>query len=402
MRSTAAVNQCGIIRKLTIAGAAQGPLSGTTFVAKDLFDVEGYVTGCGNPDWQRTHEPATQTAPALTKMLSAGCTLLGKTNMDELAYGMDGVNVHYGTPLNSQFIDREPGGSSSGSASAVAGEVVDFALGSDTAGSVRVPACYCGVFGFRPTHGRVPIEGVVPLAPSLDTVGWFARTASGLKTCGSVLLEQATADSGFCTGVGTILLAQDAFDACSDDIKPALSGALRALDQCGYKILEISLSSMGWENYVTAFRLVQGFECWQAHGQWITEVKPNFADAVRKRFELASTVTEEQFEEASQFRQQMREQFGKLLCAPRTLLCLPTAPALPPLLIATADEIERNRASTMKMSVIAPLLGMPQVSVPVKLTETTFTGMSFMAAAAGDEMLLDWAVELSKLKRFAR
>lgn len=402
MQGAAAVSQYGIIRELTISGAEQGPLAGTTFVAKDLFDVEGYVTGCGNPDWQRTHEPAAQTAPALVKMLDAGCTLRGKTNMDELAYGMDGVNIHYGTPLNSQFPDREPGGSSSGSASAVAGEVVDFALGSDTAGSVRVPACYCGVFGFRPTHGRVPISGVVPLAPSLDTVGWFSRTGAGLKACGSVLLDRFNANSGFKTGVGTILLAQDAFDACSEEIKAALTGALRTLDQSGFKILEISLGSMGWEDYVTTFRRVQGFECWQAHGQWIAAVKPHFGEAVKKRFEVASTVTDEQFAEASAFRKQMQEQFAKLLSAPRTLLCLPTAPGLPPLLTAGPDEVDRNRVNTMKMSVIAPLLGTPQVAVPVKLTETTFTGMSFIAAAEGDEMLLDCALELSKLKRFSR
>lgn len=402
MPGTTTADQFGVIRELTISGAEQGPLAGTSFVAKDLFDVEGYVTGCGNPDWERTHEPASQTAPALDRMLAAGCTLRGKTNMDELAYGMDGINVHYGTPLNAQFPDREPGGSSSGSASAVAGGVVDYALGSDTAGSVRVPACYCGIFGFRPTHGRVPIAGVVPLAPSLDTVGWFSRTASGLKECGSVLLGQSFVDSGFRSGVGTILLAQDAFDACSEEIKPALTGALRALDQCGYKVLEISFAALGWDNFVNTFRRVQGFECWQVHGQWITDAKPQFGDAVRKRFEIASSVTEEQFAEASAFRMQMQEQFGKLLNAPRTMLCLPTVPALPPLLGATAEEIDQNRINTMKMSVLAPLLGTPQVAVPVKLSETTFTGLSFMAAAGGDEMLLDCAVETAKLKRFAR
>ena len=133
-------------------GASEGPLFGLTFAAKDILDVAGHVTGGGNPDWKATHEAATRTAWAVQELVDAGASMVGKTISDELTRGIFGENVHYGTPINSRAPDRVPGGSSSGSVSAVAGGLVDFALGSDTGGSVRIPASFCGVFGLRPTH----------------------------------------------------------------------------------------------------------------------------------------------------------------------------------------------------------------------------------------------------------
>src|SRR5262245_20127130 len=161
-----------------LAGTTTGPLAGLTFAAKDLFDIAGSRVCAGNPDWLRTHAPAEKTAPAVQILLGAGATLVGKTLTDELAFSMSGENIHYGTPLNPAAPDRIPGGSSSGSASATASKLVDFALGTDTSGSIRVPASYCGLFSMRPTHGRISCQGVVPLAPSFDTIGWFARDAA--------------------------------------------------------------------------------------------------------------------------------------------------------------------------------------------------------------------------------
>src|SRR3546814_654433 len=175
--------------EVRIDGAADGPLAGVTFAAKDIFDTAGHVTGCGNPDWLRTHSPAVETAPVVHTLLEAGATLVGKTLTDEIAYSLNGENVHYGTPINVNAPGRIPGGSSNGSAAAVAGGLVDFALGSDTGGSVRVPASYCGIYGLRPTHDRISLDGVMPLAPSFDTVGWFAREADLIARVGQVLLD---------------------------------------------------------------------------------------------------------------------------------------------------------------------------------------------------------------------
>src|SRR5271166_643281 len=172
----------------TLRGAPAGPLAGLKFAAKDLFDIAGHVTGAGNPDWLALHPPAGRTAPVVQALVDAGADMVGKTHTDELSRGIFGENAHYGTPINPRAPGRVPGGSSSGSAAAVAGGLVDFALGTDTGGSVRIPASFCGIFGIRPTHGRLSLEGVVGQAPSFDTVGWFAREAEILARVGEVLL----------------------------------------------------------------------------------------------------------------------------------------------------------------------------------------------------------------------
>ena len=158
-----------------LPGALTGPLSGLSFAAKDIFDVAGHVTGCGNPDWKATHQAAEKNAWVVEMLVNAGATMVGKTLTDELTRGIFGENVHYGTPTNPKARGCVPGGSSSGSASAVAGGLVDFALGSDTGGSVRVPASFCALYGMRPTHGAIPLDGMLLQAPSFDTIGWFAR-----------------------------------------------------------------------------------------------------------------------------------------------------------------------------------------------------------------------------------
>ena len=187
---------CGAFCRHThveLAGAASGPLAGLTFAAKDIYDVAGHKTGFGSPDWFATHDAAVATAPVVQRLLAAGAHMVGKTHTDELTYSLYGENAHYGTPVNVNAPGRIPGGSSSGSAAAVAAALVDFALGSDTGGSVRAPASFCGIYGMRPTHGRVPLAGACPLAASFDTAGWFARDAALLARIGRVLLAEAAA-----------------------------------------------------------------------------------------------------------------------------------------------------------------------------------------------------------------
>jgi hypothetical protein len=199
-------------------GAPDGPLRGLTFAVKDVFDIAGHRTGNGNPLWLETHPPATRTASAVERLLAAGAKMVGKTHTDELAYSLNGENVHYGTPINPRAPGRIPGGSSSGSAVAVAGSLVDFALGSDCGGSVRLPASYCGIYGIRTTHGLVPADGVVDLAKSFDTVGWFARDAAMMLRVGEVLLPSAR---DFVPK--RLLIAEDAFAFVGAEIAAAQS-----------------------------------------------------------------------------------------------------------------------------------------------------------------------------------
>src|SRR5436190_3763314 len=202
-----------------LQGAPAGPLAGLTFAAKDLFDIAGHVTGAGNPDWLARHAPAERTAPLVQALVDAGAEMVGKTHTDELSRGIFGENSHYGTPTNPNALGRVPGGSSSGSAAAVAGGLVDFALGTDTGGSVRIPASFCGLFGIRPTHGRLPLAGMVGQAPSFDTIGWFAREPHLLGRIGEILLG---ADLKSANRPRHVIVATDAF-AIAD---PATASAL--------------------------------------------------------------------------------------------------------------------------------------------------------------------------------
>ena len=200
-----------------LAGAGDGSLAGLTLAAKDIFDVVGHVTGCGNPHWKATHGPAESTAWVVQTLVDAGATMTGKTITDELTRGIFGENMHYGAPRNPRASGRVPGGSSSGSASAVAGKLVDFALGSDTGGSVRVPASFCGLYGLRPTHGRIPLDGMLLQAPSYDTIGWFARDAETFARVGAVILPPAAET----TRPRRLVIAEDAFELAEAPVRDA-------------------------------------------------------------------------------------------------------------------------------------------------------------------------------------
>src|SRR5918911_522317 len=172
-----------------LVGKTDGPLAGLRAAVKDMYDIAGTRTGGGNPDWLRAQAPASANAAAIEQLLDAGATIIGKTVCDEFFFSLAGVNAHYGTPLNPRAPGRLPGGSSSGSASATAAGACDFALGSDTGGSVRVPAAFCGIYGIRPTHGRVHLAGAMAMAPSFDVAGWFASGPGVFRRVGEVLLE---------------------------------------------------------------------------------------------------------------------------------------------------------------------------------------------------------------------
>ncbi len=234
-----------------LEGAAEGPLAGLTFTAKDIFVVAGHVTGGGNPDWKATHGPAEKTARAVSVLVEAGATMAGKTITDELTRGIFGEIAHYDTPVNPRAPGRVPGGSSSGSASVVAGGLVDFALGSDTGGSVRVPSSFCGLYGLRPTHGRIPLDGILIQAPSFDTVGWFARDAATFARVGGVMLGSEIQEAR----PSRIIIAEDAFELAERAVAGALEPAVEMVssltgDSSAERICETSLDELRGTNGV--------------------------------------------------------------------------------------------------------------------------------------------------------
>jgi amidase len=384
----------GFVRRFTIGGAPSGPLAGTAFVAKDLFDVGGYPTGAGNPDWERTHPVPAKTAPAIERLLAAGAVLVGKSCSDELAFSLDGINIHYGTPLNPRFPDRLPGGSSSGSVSAVAAGLVDFALGTDTSGSIRVPASYCGVYGFRPTHGRIPTDGVVPLAPSFDTVGWLARDTSTLARCGRVLLGAPQSEpGGDAAGFVRLGLLADAFETVDEPYRGALRDAAASMSGAFAEVREVRLGAGGLTAWFDVFHALKQWEAWQAHGAWIRATSPRMADGIRANFERASRVTADERAAALGEREQLRGVLRPHL-APSSALCLPTAWTIAPLKRASAAELATNRGRDLALGSVSGLLGAPQVSIPV-VAEGHAIGLSLIAAPGDDLPLLHLVESLS-------
>ncbi|MGH7412790.1 MAG: amidase family protein, partial [Candidatus Rokuibacteriota bacterium] len=243
---------------LRIAGASSGPLAGLTFAAKDLFDVAGHPTGGGNPDWGRQHPVPTRHAWAVQRLLDAGLTLIGKTVTDEVSLGILGENPFDGTPLNPTAPDRVPGGSSSGSASAVAQGLCDTALGTDTGGSVRVPASFCGLHGIRPTHGRLDLTGMLPQAPTSDTTGWFARDAQTFARVSEVILGEPIPAAR----PARLVVAQDAFGLADEETADALRPMVRRLGALVEHVREDVMAPPGLTAWARAQRTLQPWEAW--------------------------------------------------------------------------------------------------------------------------------------------
>ena len=376
------------------AADAKGPLAGLTFAAKDIIDVAGHVTGCGNPDWLRTHEPATVTAPCIQRLLDAGATLVGKTVTEELATGLTGENVHYGTPINVNAPGRVAGGSSSGSAAAVAAGLVDFALGSDTGGSVRSPASFCGLYGIRPSHGRVPLEAVMKLAASFDTIGWFTRTPELLRDVGAVLFGEANPPPA----PGRLLVASDVMEIVDPATRAALmeavdkvAGLLGAPESVRVANLE---GLPGLDAWVAVTRTVWGGEAWAEHGDWITSVEPTFGSGVAARFEARSKVTADQVAVARIQREVVAAHLNQLL-AGGNVLALPAAPGIAPLRGGSDADIDPFRERNEPIGCSSGLARLPQISLPLATLDGFPLGLGLAAAPGNDEMLLDIAVALA-------
>ena len=375
---------------IELEGATSGRLAGLTFAVKDIYDVAGQKTGFGNPDWLRTHEPAVRTASAVQRLLDAGAHLVGKTHTEEMAWSLTGENAHYGTPVNVNAPGRIPGGSSSGSAAAVAAGLVDFALGSDTGGSVRLPASYCGIFGIRPTHGRIPLDGVCPLAPSFDTCGWFARDPGVLDRVGRVLLR----DDGPAPKPGRLLLARDVFEIAGEATARTLASALDRVAALLGKPEPVAVGDEPLRNWADYFRFPQGQEAWAEHGEWVKREKPQFGPAIRGRFEWASTVDPEDVARARMRREEISRRMDQMLQG-HAVLALPSAPGIALPRRAPAETVDDTRARALPMLCIAGLARLPQISLPLAALDGCPLGLSLVAARGNDTLLLALARAVS-------
>jgi len=369
---------------VALDGSGAGPLAGLTVAVKDVYDIAGHRTGNGNPVWLDTHPPAERTASSVQRLLDAGARMVGKTHTDELAYSLNGENVHYGTPANPNAPGRIPGGSSSGSAAAVAGGLVDFALGTDCGGSVRLPASYCGIYGIRSSHAVIPADGIIALASSFDTVGWFARSAKLMRQVGDVLLPAAAP-----WAPKSLLIAADAFAAVDPAVVAALGEGIAKVKSAFPSVREVKVFTGDPAEWSALFRILQGDEIRAFHSDWIARCHPTFGPGIRERFQWVQTIDPADVAKAKPRREAVAAHMAQLL-AGEALLCLPTAPGIAPKLNTPADELEAFRARAFALLSIAGLARLPQINLPVGTLDGCPVGLSLIGPRGSDRGLLEW------------
>jgi amidase len=411
------VQQSGaFLETFELAPTGDGLLSGLKFAAKDIIDIAGRKTGCGNPSWRETHPPARSHAVCVEQLLAAGARCIGKTVSDEVAFSLIGENHFYGTPLNPRAPDRVPGGSSSGSASAVACGLADFALGSDTGGSVRVPASNCGIWGLRPSHDFISVAGVMPFAPTFDTVGIHARSAEVLARAAAVLLGDGRHSSdnarGFTSAASkvasaaakpkSIYLLREAFELAQPEVRQAHFPAIEKLrKQFGSAVRETSLGEIlddasikTFDSWFETYCVIQWSEIENSLGPWIADSQPTFGPVTTKNFELVKNLDRRRIAPAIVKREGYYRALRKFL-GPQDLLCIPTAPAAAPIKgsLGMDQRVGDYYKRALSLTSIAGICRLPQVSMPVSVVATDGAelpvGLSLLGSFGEDLFLLD-------------
>jgi amidase len=376
--------------RFIVEGAPSGPLEGLSFAVKDLFDVAGHPTGAGNPAWLASHSVPDCSSLLVEQLLAAGATLVGKTLTDELAYSINGDNMHYGTPINSAAPQRVPGGSSSGSAAAVAARLCDFALGTDTGGSTRVPASYCGVWGLRTSHGLLSRDGLVPLAPGFDTPTWLAHDAATFLKVARTLLPATP------FMFRRALLLEDVLAQADDVFQAPALWVFKALTPGRAALRTLATSGGGanqLDNWRQAYITASALEAWQTHGDWIATHEPHFSPAVAARFAAARDIAADTGAQALTRQAQIRAAVRALL-GDDGVAVLPSAASVAPRLDASGAEVDAVRARTFRITCVAGLAGLPQVSLPFFSAAGLPVGISLLGPAGSDLALVELATSI--------
>ena len=366
-----------------VAGGAGGALAGESVAVKDLFAVAGHAVGAGNPAYLAEAPVASVHAGAVRALVDAGASIRGIARTDEFAYSVMGANAHYGTPPNPGAPGRMPGGSSSGPAAAVAMGEASIGLGTDTAGSVRVPASWQGLWGLRTTRGVVSREGLLPLAPSFDAVGWVTRSADVLRRTAAASVE------GDGTAGDEFVVSSELVGMADAGVRVAFEERVRGLG----RLREVRLPEMG--EAFAAFRTVQAAEAWRAHGGWVTSHPDSLGTDVAARFAWAATVTEGEEAKARAALEGFRERADEALGD--GVLVLPTTPTAAPSRSADAAELDAVRSATITMTCLASILRRPAVSAPVLESEGAPVGLSLVGPSGSDLDLVARASGIANL-----
>lgn len=374
---------------IAIKGLDEGPLSGLNFAAKDVFKILGSTYGNGHPEWLRTNSPDEFTSSLINRLLESGADLVGKTICDELCFSISGENWNYGSPINPNDPRRFAGGSSSGSGVATAGGLVDFALGSDCLGSVRVPASYNGVLGLRPTYKRVPNDGEAPYCESMDVLGYMAKDPKVFKRVSKVILGEDKKETKF----KKIIIAKDCFNGVDKDVYDALKPAIEFIGDSLSSVEEMDVSIDGLDKWVDIFRIIQGYEVWESYGGWIRKYNPRLSRGPKERLKWASTITLQEYKDAYAKRKAIIDRVDSLL-SNDALLCMPTAASVAPLRNAPLAEINHTRNQSSSLLCISPLTGTPQLTLPMVNQYKVPLGISLIGARGTDLSLVEFGSDL--------
>ncbi|NII41915.1 Asp-tRNA(Asn)/Glu-tRNA(Gln) amidotransferase A subunit family amidase [Curtobacterium flaccumfaciens] len=373
------------------AGAGSAPLAGVRVAVKDLLAVRGQVIGAGNPTWQAAAAVEDEHAPAVAVLLDAGAAVVGIARTDEFAYALAGRNAHSGTTPNGAAPERIGGGSTSGPASAVALGQADLGLGTDTAGSIRVPASYQGLWGLRTTHGAVPRDGVLPLAQTFDTVGWLTRGPELLRRVVEVTLGEAgTTPTGIDTAA--LLLSETLLDAAEPDTRRAF---VDWTERTGRALHPVALPDL--DELAETVRIVQAAEAHRNHGAWIAAHPEALGSDVAERFAAAAAVTVDQEAVARvrlvELRTALRRAVGN------GVLALPTVPGPAPSRTADTAAVLVTRRATLRMTAVAGIGGLPAISIPALEIADAPVGVSLVGPVGADRALVDLATDLTAATR---
>lgn len=372
------------------AEISHGPLEGVRFAVKDVFEIKNFRIQAGNPDFFSQASVAKETAPAIRLLQDAGAELIGKTQTDELGGSLFGLNDHYGAPLNIYAPDRVPGGSSSGSAAAVAAELVDFALGADTSGSVRAPASFCGIYGFRPTFDRITTVGVLPISQYLDTVGIFARDPGVITQILEVYGIMAQ------NKITRFRIIPSLIDSLSIDLRSSFLEKLGSLKQLisSSPLLIDDETLIQWSAII---RTIAMYGLWQVHKEWILNAQPRFGQFIEDRLKIARSISEEEFKFALRQQEEIRKFMDNNL-EPGDVVIFPTVHDLPPLLSSSIPQLKEFALKTSRHTCIAALTGFPELTLPLKNVHGTCSiGMSLLGREGDDLSLASFASQVHPL-----
>lgn len=376
---------------IALKGNNQGILGDLVFGAKDVFKILGSTYSNGHPEWLRSHEPDEFTSSIIETLLEAGADLVGKTVCDELCFSISGENWHYGSPINPHDPRRLAGGSSSGAGVAVGGGLIDFAIGSDCLGSVRVPASYNGVIGLRPTYQRVANDGEAPYCESMDVLGYMAKNPAVFQRVSQVILGDDTQQYHF----KRLLLSEDCFSAVNEDVTFALQPAVDYIKAQFEEVERMKIAPEGLEEWTRVFQIVQGYEVWESYGGWIRKYRPFLPPGQMERLDVVSRITWQEYQTACERKAEISA-YVRSLVRKDTLILLPTAASVAPLRTSSLAEINRTRAQSAKLLCISPLSGIPQITLPLSQQDEVPLGISLIGPHNSDLSLTRFATDLQK------